>query len=142
VRRGNDWIPPEQATALRTAAAREEAERQAAAREARVLRTMELLALGRLVEASEPPPRGLPVYPVVVIPGGGHGHHHGGGWADTPANRETLDDLVHRNPGSLLPVGRHRNTRNPGSLLPVERGRSNRGGFGGGETDSGRPDGR
>jgi hypothetical protein len=133
VRRGSDWIPPEQAAALRAAMEDEEARRLVAVREERMLRAMELLALTRIAEQTAPPPQvGLPLYPVVVLPGhhGHHGHHgHGGGFADTPANRETLDDLLHRNPGSLFTVGPWRNDRTPGSSLRVEPGRSHHGGM-------------
>jgi len=133
VRRGHDWIPPEQAAALRAAVEDEEARRRVAVREERMLRAMELLALTRIAEQTAPPPQvGLPLYPVVVLPGH-HGHHghrgHGGAFADTPANRETLDDLLHRNPGSLFTVGPWRNERTPGSSLRVEPGRSHRGGM-------------
>jgi hypothetical protein len=82
VRRGSDWIPPEQAAALRAAMEDEEARRLVAVREERMLRAMELLALTRIAEQTAPPPQvGLPLYPVVVLPGhhGHHGHHgHGG----------------------------------------------------------------
>lgn len=135
IRDGTGWIPPEQAASRRAAAERDEAARRAAAREERILRTMEMLALARVAEETgpEPPAVGIPVYPVVTVPGVPYRHHrgrgHGGGWADTPANRWTLDDLTHRNPGSLLPVGPYRPTRNPGSTLPVEPGRTHHGGF-------------
>lgn len=129
VRRGAGWISPEAAAAERGALERAAAERRVAEREERMLQAMELLTIARLAEELEPPPRvGLPIYPVVVIPGkGGHHRDRFGGRPGIPADRETWDDLLHRNPGSLLPVGPDRPGRNPGSLLPVEPGRSHRG---------------
>ncbi|MEZ5332341.1 MAG: hypothetical protein R2991_09890 [Thermoanaerobaculia bacterium] len=132
VRDGSGWIPPEQAASRRAAAQREQAARQAAQREDRILRAMEVLALARVAEetAPEPATAGIPLYPVVAVPGVPYRHHgRGGGWADTPANRRTWQDLTHRNPGSLLPVGPYRPTRSPGSNQQVEPGRSHHGGF-------------
>jgi len=129
VRRGSDWIPPEQAAALRAAMEDEEARRRVAVREERMLRAMELLALTRIAEQTAPPPQvGLPLYPVVVVPGFPARRHHGDGRVDHRGNRETLDDLLHRNPGSLLSVGPDRPGRNPGSLITVAPGRSHHGG--------------
>lgn len=130
VRRGAGWISPEEAAAERAALERAAAERRVAEREERMLQAMELLTLARLAEELRPPPPrvGLPIYPVVVIPGrGGHHRDRFGGLPGIPADRETWDDLLHRNPGSLLPVGPDRPGRNPGSLLPVEPGRSHSG---------------
>lgn len=133
VRQGTGWVAPEEAAAQRAAVAREEANRRAAVREERVLRTMEMLALAELAERTEPEPPavGLPLYPVLAVPGfPGHGRRHDGDFDHHRRDdRRTLDDLLHRNPGSLLPVGTHAPRRSPGSLITVEPGRRNHGGY-------------
>ncbi len=102
------WMPGSEAAAILDAEAREAAERAVAQREDRLTEVVELLALAELAEASRPPQIGVPVYsyPVVAIPGFfPHFHRKKPLVPPSPQARDVLDDLLHRNPGSLLPVG-------------------------------------
>jgi hypothetical protein len=78
-------------------------------RDDRLTRAVELLALAQLAEATtaRPPMIGVPLYgfPVVVSPGFVHVKQHVTPLPWAPGQRDVLDDLLHRNPGSLLPVG-------------------------------------
>ncbi|MGH9464614.1 MAG: hypothetical protein ACRD0X_03140 [Thermoanaerobaculia bacterium] len=111
------WISREEATAALAAEAQHERERATADREGRLARAVELLAVAQVAGARSGPPYppwGTPVwgYPVAVFPGfidldvgrpikvpmRPQG-------APSLPSRGALDDLLHRNPGSLLPVG-------------------------------------
>ena len=119
------WLPYERrlAAAERAEIERERTRVDAAetarlAERRRLLDTLELLALAQLAKEleserrpSEPAVRtGPPVYTFLGVTAPGLvGTSFG--WPDTPANRRTIQGLIRRQPGSLLPVVRPRANR-------------------------------
>lgn len=103
------WVTRAEAAALLAAEAREREELATAYRDDRLTRAVELLALAQLAEATTawPPVIGVPLFgfPVVVSPGFVHVRPHVTPLPWAPGQEDVLDDLLHRNPGSLLPVG-------------------------------------
>ncbi len=103
------WVEREEVSAVLAAEARTVAAEATAEREARLARAVELLALAQLAEATaaRDPVAGLPLYgwPVFVSPVFVPVKVPRRPPPLAPGQDDVLHDLLHRNPGSLLPVG-------------------------------------